>query len=337
MSTEQAGTDELRSWDELSNQQWPTLLLGNGLSINIWRKFAYSELLREAELEEAASQLFSDLHTVNFETVLEGLWHAERVLEALHRPADEVQEVKMLYEHVRTELVAAVQKVHIPWDRIPAQTLRQIASALDSHNLVFTLNYDLLIYWAVMNNVISTNIGDYFWAYPGPFNPYNTELFTGRTGLLYLHGGVHLWQDSLTGETGKWTVTNYGGLLVGLADQFSANPDRQPLFVSEGTSAQKMRVIRRSEYLSFAREQLFNDSNNTVIFGASFGDQDDHIVEALRAGGRRRVAISIRSGSPDQNKAAAAYYTMKLPGHELVFFDSRTHPLGDPMLAVEPT
>ena len=159
----------------------------------------------------------------------------------------------------------------------------------------------------------------------------------GRTGLLYLHGGVHLWQDSATGTTGKWTGRDQGGLLAELADNFLTNPDRQPLFVSEGTSAQKMQVIRRSEYLSFARQQLVNDVNSTVIFGVSFEEQDNHIVEALAAGGRRRMAISIWPRSPEENRAAMAYYTHKLPGHDLVFFDSRTHPLGDPALHVGET
>ena len=163
MSIQSASTEQLYSWDQLSNQSWPTLLLGNGLSINIWGKFAYPELRQEAELNGTASQLFSDLDTVNFESVLEGLWHAERVLEALHRSS---HEVKDLYEHVRTELVAAVRRVHIPWHRVPDTTLTQIANVLNEHRLVFTLSYDLLTYWSVMNNTVTTYIGDYFWAYP---------------------------------------------------------------------------------------------------------------------------------------------------------------------------
>lgn len=162
MAVSDASGDQLLSWDELGDQQWPTLLVGNGLSINTWSKFAYPELLQKAELNDAASQLFSDLLTVNFEAVLEGLWHAERVLEALHRPDDQVLEVKDLYEHVRTELVEAVRRVHIPWNKVPDPTLSQIANVLNTHNMVFTLNYDLLTYWAVMSNTTSTDIADYF-------------------------------------------------------------------------------------------------------------------------------------------------------------------------------
>jgi len=61
--------DDLVDWAELSNGPWPTLLIGNGLSINTWRKFAYSQLVEHAALVPAAAQLFSDLGTVNFEEV----------------------------------------------------------------------------------------------------------------------------------------------------------------------------------------------------------------------------------------------------------------------------
>jgi hypothetical protein len=321
-------TDRLLTWDRLSNRKWPTLLIGNGLSINIWNGFAYKRLLERANLNYAASQLFSDLNTVNFEVVLEGLWHAERVLDAIGQRSEVVRD---LYKHVQDELVAAVHRVHVPWDAVPKSTLAQIASVLDIQNLVFTLNYDLLTYWSLMDNTSPTYMGDYFWAAGSTFDSGDSGLAPGRTGLLYLHGGVHLWQESTTGLTGKWAK---GNLLANLASYFHSKPDRQPLVVSEGTSAQKMAVIRRSEYLSFALRLLVGDASNTVIFGANFGSQDTHVVRALAAGRRRKIAISVLPGTSTQNTTAMARYRSKLPEHDLFFFDSRSHPLGDPALTL---
>jgi hypothetical protein len=320
----------VRKWDRLSNADWPTLLIGNGASINVWPDFAYSQLLRRAQLSGSAAQLFADLGTVNFETVLEGLWHAERVLDALGRGH---RAVTNLYEAVRSELVATVGRVHIPWDRVPDDTLTRFAEVMNRHQLVFTLNYDLLTYWALMENLTNTAIADFFWADGNTFDTTKTRVFSGWTALLYLHGGVHLWQDSATGQSGKWTSPRIGNLLSGLDTRLSGQPNRQPLFVSEGTSAQKMRVIRRSDYLTFARQKLIDDTADTVIFGASFGRQDAHIVQALRTGGRRKIAISVRPGTPDQQTEMMARYQAKLPDQDLSFFDSTTHPLGDPTLA----
>jgi hypothetical protein len=95
-----------------------------------------------------------------------------------------------------------------------------------------------------------------------------------------------------------------------------------------------MAVIRRSDYLTYALQELSNDTSDTVIFGASFGTQDTHIVNAINAGHRRRLAVSIHPGTQAQNEAAMARYRAKLAGHHLVFFDSNTHPLGDPSLTI---
>ncbi len=185
-----------------------------------------------------------------------------------------------------------------------------------------------------MENLQTTNIGDYFWAPNHTFDFTDTGLMPGRSGLLYLHGGVHMWQNTMTGTTGKWTNQGTGSLLSVLNRNFRRSPNRQPLIVSEGTSAQKLHVIRRSDYLSFARQQLNDDASDTVIFGASFSDQDQHIVAALRSGGRRRIAISVYPGTQVQNTETMARYKATLPDQDLVFFDSRTHPLGDPALKV---
>lgn len=326
-----AENDELLPWSDIADDEWPTLLIGNGLSINIWKKFAYSELHARAQLNAAAVQLFSDLGTPNFEEVLESLWHAGRVSAALNQDAHAINE---LYSHVRLELVEAIQRVHVHWSRLPSTHLGRIAAVLDQHRLVFTLNYDLITYWALMSSLIATDIADFLWN--NPFNPADTQLRSNSTtGLLFLHGGIHLWQDTLTGETGKWTNQQHGGLLSQFGDTLTSYPDRLPLIVSEGRSEQKLRAIRRSDYLSFGYQELFENKDPTIVFGASFGLQDAHIVKALRNGARRKICISILPvGGPAAVVAAKAIYRANLPDQDLRFFDSTTHPLGAPGLRI---
>ena len=68
-----------------------------------------------------------------------------------------------------------------------------------------------------------------------------------------------------------------------------------PLFVSEGTTDQKERSIRRSVYLSTVyHEVLPNLGKSIVIFGWSFSDNDIHILRAiLRNSYLERLAISV--------------------------------------------
>src|ERR1700674_1039427 len=99
-------TDQLRRWNDVAlDRRWDTLIVGNGLSINMWSDFAYARLFGRADLRPSARQLFSDFATENFEMVLEALWHAERTLTALRRPTASVTD---LYDHVRIALFESV-------------------------------------------------------------------------------------------------------------------------------------------------------------------------------------------------------------------------------------
>ena len=51
--------DRLHAWDKLSNSDWPTLLIGNGLSINVWSNFSYTRLLAQAGLNDAATTRYT--------------------------------------------------------------------------------------------------------------------------------------------------------------------------------------------------------------------------------------------------------------------------------------
>ena len=66
--------------------------------------------------------------------------------------------------------------------------------------MVYTLNYDLLTYWSAMASGPDSGIRDFFWAYQNTFDVNDAILEDGTTGLLYLHGGLHLWQDSQSGR-----------------------------------------------------------------------------------------------------------------------------------------
>lgn len=292
-------TQQLRTWEELAQAPWPTLLIGNGLSINVWHRFSYASLYDAAQLSQQAKTIFDTLDTTTFEGVLEALMHAEIVLDAMK--ADE-PEVANLYHHVRDVLFETVGRVHVQWNSVPDTTLDAISLAIARHEHTFTTNYDLLPYWALMREP-SGRIVDLFLGGNGHvFEPGSTEVFAGRTGLYYLHGGVHLWQDDLTGRTGKW-VNNGQGLLEQLKTVYTSAPSRRPLFVSEGSAQRKQRTIRRSDYLSFALSRLREDAGNTVIFGHSLSSSDEHIADALRAGPTRIFAVAIKPRSRGSDQA----------------------------------
>jgi hypothetical protein len=276
--------------------------------------------------------IFEELGTTNFETVLECIHHARLVLEALGR---RTREVDRMYAGVRDSLFDAVTGAHLKWISFPAVVHKQIVETVDEYDSVYTTSYDLCLYWSHLENRERVNIVDYFWSQPGNrFDPNDVTLRSGRsTPIYYLHGAVHLWQDD-DNENGKWTNAD-GGNLLSLASNYTARSSRRPLFVSEGTSSAKARSIQRSPYLSFCLESLADDEDDTVIFGHSLSAQDKHILDAINTGPKRKIAVSVHpSGDPQKIIEEKLRIQQALDRHKIYFYDSTTHPLGDPALHI---
>ncbi|MFP2932137.1 DUF4917 family protein [Pyxidicoccus sp. 3LG] len=140
--------DQLVSWADVEAlRRWEALLLGNGASIAVWRSFSYSSLFDVAGLSDGDRLIFEALDTTDFEQVLRTLQLAGMVCDQLgHAPDADAR-----YGSVRTALVNAVHRVHVPWMNVPDSSLKKIAAALRKYRHVFSTNYDLLLYWAAMN------------------------------------------------------------------------------------------------------------------------------------------------------------------------------------------
>jgi len=103
-----------------------------------------------------------------------------------------------------------------------------------------------------------------------------------------------------------------------------------PLFVSEGSSDDKRKSIRYSDYLSFCHEQLMAHKDALCLFGHSLSEQDQHLINALRQAPLKTLCISIYPRSEafirfQKNHYAALFADKKLT---LRFYNSKTHPLG---------
>jgi hypothetical protein len=83
----------LMDWPDVEElADWDGLLLGNGMSINVWSGFDYSSLFEEADLSRSDSKSFEALETTNFEVVLESLDRAIKLVKASGYKADFLKE-----------------------------------------------------------------------------------------------------------------------------------------------------------------------------------------------------------------------------------------------------
>jgi len=320
--------DNIGTWAEIKDEcDWSGLLLGNGFSQNIWTSFGYSSLFETASTGAGATlsaddiALFDRFGTKNFEWVLSALATSKAVLHALGQAHDLIDERE---NSIREALIQAVHAVHIPWLSIEDEKLDRVAAELATYASIYSTNYDLLLYWSLMR--APGQFRDYFWA--REFDVSNTEIWGKTTKVHYLHGGLHLYRKP-NGQTLKRTAGGGLNLLDLFATPFE---DAAPLFISEGTAAEKLASIYRSDYLSFVFSQLARDEGPLVIFGHSLGESDSHLVDAINAHPGREVAVAMRANADIRRTKAEIIAT--LPNADIYFFDAATHPLGEPTLHI---
>ncbi len=346
-------TDELPSWqtirESFRDQADLGLLLGNGASQALWEKFAYSSLYtiacdpqRVHPLTTIDQAFFREMNTVNFEAVLSALATTRMVCGHLKKEFGDVDE---RYQSIRTSLIEAVSAIHVPFEKVAVETKRRLGDILSRYKYVYTTNYDLLPYWAMMETKDKHKCKDFFWGHDQSFDSSDAHEWNDKgTRVLFLHGALHLYHD-LLGNTKKKVFQEDG---TDLLSQFDVSGEWIPLFVSEGGSKDKLRSIRRNDYLSFAYWKFSFHRGPLVVFGSSLSNEfDQHILDAMKQWrkydnwrlGRdmpaRKIAISIYP-----TIGSTAIIALKnrvnteLRDCDVLFFDSTTHPLGDQSLTV---
>lgn len=328
----------LSSWDEVQDaEEWDVLLLGNGLSINVWGNFEYGSLYEEAKARRLLSaedaQLFERLRAANFEDALHALAESIRVGDAL---GDDRSHDIERHTSVQKALAAAVHSVHIGRGEIPDDTLERIKREMRLYRYVFTTSYDLILYWAVMHDDRFQGFLDFFW---GESFDETTHTFTdidSRTRLHFLHGALHLVVDR-HGRTCKRKST-----FLTLLDQFGSpyrgDSAARPLIVTEARAEEKERRIVENEYLSYCWRRLAHCGSPLVLFGHSLSAQDNHLVKALNRQPERPIAVSLLSRSKKKNaKEKHRIASLLETEAELYFFDAESHPLGSDDIRLKET
>jgi len=235
--------ENVLEWEAIADDFTDVLCLGNGASIALAEEFSYRSLLEEARKQELITEdldeLFEYLGTEDFELVLNLLWHAVHVNRALDISEDRTEEA---YEAVRHALVQSVRENHADH----ADVVERLPSAyqfLKRFGTVHSLNYDLVLYWAMMagNDELGNWFKDCF--VRGSFHK-NWEQFRrphrakGATLVFYPHGNLSL-ATSLRGEDQKvHREDDWDDLLYRITEQWN-DGDLAPLFVTEGIQTKR--------------------------------------------------------------------------------------------------
>ncbi|HMG15404.1 MAG TPA: DUF4917 family protein [Saprospiraceae bacterium] len=296
------------------------LLLGNGFSIAcIPSIFTYGSLYSKANFNDIpeVQEAFNLLGTQDFELVIKTLENSSKILPA-YLSHDKLISKKMLEnaQKLKDRLIETIARNHPGYpgeiDEYKYVACSKFLSKfLDENGTIYSLNYDLLLYWALMygmeHKLIKTipqdgfgrvtdfedgelNVSDYL-TWQGDSKAHNQNIH-------YLHGALHLYDKGPDVEKFTWNDTG-----IRLVDQarIALMGGRFPLFVAEGESNNKLEKITHSGYLyhsykSFSSTMKIGakgQKNCLFTYGVSFSENDDHILCKISKGKIGHLFVSI--------------------------------------------
>jgi hypothetical protein len=187
----------INEWKDIKDRDYDALILGNGASIAVSSCFSYSSLFKLMQEKKAFSEsiekVFNYLETSDFELVLNRIWHSYHINQAL-----EITDQKTIaaYTEIRQILINAVRENHVQFS-VAQFCLEPIHRFLQGFKTIISLNYDLILYWAMLYG--NSQLGNWFkdCFVHGEFRddwedlrePYQAS---GSTLVFYPHGNLVL-------------------------------------------------------------------------------------------------------------------------------------------------
>lgn len=316
------------------------LLLGNGFSIACRPDiFVYGKLFEQADfsaLSTSAREAFAALATQDFERVIRALRDSSSLAAVYSASPDLAATMTRDADGLRNLLVSTIAANHPerPSD-ISDEEYRTCRQFLSNFCDVYTLNYDLLLYWAQMHvsedERITSDDG-----FRKPEDDYEARYVVWEShqshaqNMWFLHGALHVFDSGI--EVRKFTWVNTG---IRLIEQIRDALERNlyPLFVSEGTSDEKLARIKHSDYLAKAYRSFESIGGCLFIYGHSLAPNDEHFLKLIERGKVERLYVGIY-GDPDSpgNKAIirranlmpTARIMAKRKPLEVAFYDTST-------------
>lgn len=296
------------------------LLLGNGFSIACRPKiFTYASLFEQADFSSAPRlpDVFKAVGTTDFEHVIKLLEDASRIVPVYSSTAAAAaKQMAADSEALKDILIQTVANNHpnIPNEIADEQfwaCRRFLSHFLGDGNKdgkVYTLNYDLLLYWTLMHDDMGFDDPIDLAANDGFGRDEDTEPeyvnWMGESGahgqrVHYLHGTLHLFDAGA--ELQKYTWVNTGKPLLEQARE-AMGSNKFPLFVAEGKSNQKLAKIKHSAYLHHSYKsfssQMAQRNDALFIFGHSLADNDQHVLKKIARGKIGQVYVGLY-GDPE--------------------------------------
>jgi Domain of unknown function (DUF4917) len=244
------------------------------------------------------------------------------IVEAAYGSADRSKTFLDDADKLRQALVHAIRETHPTHREDIASVIPSCLYFLRPFNSVFTLNYDLLLYWVILDDSRAFQdgfgLGREVNGFLGPFKP------DAYCNVYNLHGGLHLFPTEI-GDVEK-RLMGPTGVIDAIAETI-ARAKRLPIYVAEGTSNAKLRKINSVPYLKHCYDKFASSKGCMFVYGHSADPNDEHIYRALFTSKLEHLFFCIHRPTANVNEIdgeLARYKALYSSTVEYTFVDSAT-------------
>ncbi len=279
------------------------LLLGNGFSMSYDPKiFSYNALSSFVENSNDVflKKLFSVIKTKNFELIMDYLDNFCEIAKVFSEDKTMVDKIQQANETLKSSLINAVKSLHPEHvfsvsEEKSKKCFKFLEDYLSNNGNIFSTNYDLLLYWVLLRNDSKFHIDGFGRELENPNfvklheDPEFGDLIWGvhkdKQNVHYNHGALQLFDTGIEIIKEVYDSNN-------LLDNISKRMDRKeyPIFVTAGNAKEKLNHIMHNKYLSTCFENLSNITGSLVVFGFSFSENDNHIIQAINKASNRSIS-----------------------------------------------
>ncbi|MCD0161397.1 DUF4917 family protein [Deinococcus sp. 6YEL10] len=279
--------------DNINFNSWG-LIYGNGLSMAFYNKgFSYKYLAdRVMSKDSEVAILLNDImKSNNLEGLLLKLSDTKEVVDRLKDARCPPAATALLekYKSIQESFIKTVNDLHP--ESIFKLDLSNLKLFILKFRWVFTTNYDLLTYWALVHDIpfksppiAYDKFTDFFYKGAADAHPYYHEECgflkrPYRTNTYYLHGALHIFNSEYN-RAFKVSPGESSNLLQSIESAMQAG--QIPIFVSEGDSKRKELRIQGNGYLNFCYKEIRREPiKSLLVFGQSLADNDAHLLNGI--------------------------------------------------------
>ena len=323
------------------NKQYPeykgmNIVLANGFSIACCKDiFSYKTLFEYSDFPDNISNVFRTFGTFDFEKIIKKLNDTSKILGIYDIDNKIVRQIEFDANNVKKELVNVISKKHPKHQhKISDNKLCCGYKFLSNFEKIYTLNYDMLLYWTLMYKercgeilkmfeIPNINSMDGFGRLLD--NEDLTWYKTKKQNIFYLHGALHLFDNDY--DVVKAETSFEENLMDTIRERLKNN--QYPLIVAEGDYKEKLNKISHNKYLQNALDNLKFIKGNLFIHGHSLDDNDKHIINTVNsAWNLKQIFISVYDPEKNfeeiQHKAYAHFIDGKRNTKDIFFYDAES-------------